>query len=262
MPRLKRRAYAAWPVVAVMALGARAGGVRDFNADTPGRGYTPYTVTQGDFQLESDTVHVTQYGSAQLIEALDPVFKYGLTDAVEIDVQANGLLNLQTRTAHGTVSMTGFGDTIPALKWNILGNDGQGFSAALRLGLKIPTASPGLGNRAAEYNLVVPAQMALPYRLSLQVQEEVDLLKNQSDTGKHFSYGETIAIGRSFGKVTLSAEVFVQSGTDPGNPALYTADIDGSYALSPVAVVAFGTYFGLNRFAPSVEAYTSFGFRF
>ncbi len=241
---------------------AWAGGVRDFNADTPGRGYTPYTVAQGYFQLESDAVHVTEQGNTQLIEALDPVFKYGLTDALEIDIQTNGLLNLQTRMPHGTVSLTGFGDTVPALKWNVIGNDEQGFAAAVRFGVKLPTASPGLGNGAVEYNLVAPVQAALPYGLSLQVQEEIDILRNQNDTGKHFNYGETAAIGRGIGKVTLSAELYAQSGTDPNAHALYTADVDASYALSPVAVVAFGTYFGLNRFAPSVEAYTSFGFRF
>ena len=262
MRRLASCAHAVWPVVLGVAWAARAGDVRGFSADTPGRGYTPITVAQGYFQLESDVIHVTESGPTQLIEALDPVFKYGLTSNVEIDVQTNGLLNQQTRTSHGRVSITGVGDTIPALKWNVWGNDEQGFSAAVRFGVKLPTASPGLGNGAVEYNFIIPVQVPLPYGLSLQVQEEADLLRNQNDTGKHFSYGETVAIGRSFGKMTLSAEMYAQSGTDPNNHALYTADIDGSYALSPVAVVAFGTYFGLNRFAPSVEAYTSFAFRF
>ena len=261
-PRSRVWAHAAWPAAVVCSLGARAADVRAFNPDTPGRGYTPYTVAQGYFQLESDTIHVTESGDTQLIEALDPVFKYGLTDSVEIDVQTNGLLNQQTRTSHGTVSMTGFGDTIPALKYNVFGNDEQGFSAAVRFGVKLPTASPGLGNGTVEYNLVAPAQVSLPYELSMQVQEEIDLLRNQTDRGKHFSYGETASIGRGFGAVTLSAELFAQSGTDPNSHALYTADLDASYALSPVAVIAFGTYFGLNRFSPSVEAYTSFGFRF
>ena len=236
--------------------------MRDFNADTPGRSYTPYTVSRGYFQLESDTVHVTETGDTQLIESLDPVIKYGLTDDVDIELQTTGLLHMQTRGAGGSAGMTGFGDTIPAVKWTVFGNDWQVFTAAVRFGVKIPTASPGLGNGAVEYTLVAPTQMGLPYGLSMQVQEEIDLLKNQNDTGKHFNYAESVSVGRGFGPVTLSAELFAQSGTDPNTHALYTADIGVAYAISPVAVLSFGTYFGLNREASSIEAYTGFGFRF
>ncbi len=242
--------------------GARADDVRDFNADTPGRSYTPYTVARGYFQLESDIVHVTETGTTQLVESLDPIIKYGLTDDVEIELQTTGLLAMQTRGAGGTASLTGFGDTIPAIKWTVFGNDWQVFTAAVRFGVKIPTASPGLGNGAIEYSLVAPTQLGLPYGLSMQIQEEVDVLRNGNDTGKHFNYAESVSVGRSFGKVTISAELFAQSGTDPNAKALYTADAGVAYAVSPVAVLSFGTYFGLNREAPSIEAYTGFGFRF
>ncbi len=236
--------------------------VRDFNADTPGRSFTPYTVAQGYFQLESDLVHVTSAPGSLLIESLDPVLKYGLSDDVDIELETDGLLAMAT-TANGRAThQTGYGDMNPAVKWNIFGNDWQVFSAALRAGVKLPTASRGLGNGAFEYYLVLPSQFALPLGLSLQLQQEIDLLKNQADTGKHFSYGEDISLSRTFGKVTVSLEAFAQSGTDPNTHALYTADIGVGYALSPVVVLSFGTYFGLNNAAPSVEGYTGFAFRF
>ena len=240
----------------------RAQDARDFNADTPGKSYTPYTVAQGYYQLESETFHIVEMGTTQTIETLDPVFKYGLTSDFELEVMTTGLLNMQSTQNGRTVSLTGFGDVVPGFKWNVVGNDRGVFSAALKVGLKIPTASAGLGNGAVEYYIAAPMQVALPFDFSLQLQEEVDILKNQADTGHNFSYSEDVSLGRSFGKVSVSLEAFAQSATDPDFKALYTADVGVGYALTPVVVLSFGTYFGLNRYAPKIEAYTGFGFRF
>jgi len=241
---------------------ALAEDIRDFNADTPGKSYTPYTVSQGFFQLESDSFHITEMGSTQTIEVLDPVFKYGLTDDLELDLQTDGLLDTTTKTQGKTSTLAGYGDITPGIKLNIFGNDWQIFSVAIKAGVKIPTASPGIGNGVFEYYVILPTQLALPFDFSLQIQQEIDLLKNNDDNGRHFNYAEDISLSRTIKQLTLSVEMFAQSGTDPKVPAEYTADIGIGYALTPAIVISFGTYFGLNRFAPSVESYTGFGIRF
>jgi hypothetical protein len=235
---------------------------RGFNADTPGKTYTPYTVARGYTQIESDSFHITEQDGVQTIEVLDPVIKYGLTSNLEISLQTDGFLDVVTRQKGRTTTMSGYGDTIPSFKWNLFGNDWQIFTASLKFGLKIPTASSGLGNGAVEYYAILPTQFGLPADFSLQAQEEIDLLKNAADTGKHFSFSEDVSLSRSFGDVAVSVELFAQSGTDPNNPALYTADLGVSYAVTPVVVLSFGVYFGLNKYAPDVESYTGFGFRF
>ncbi len=257
-------ARARWSTLVLLVLSRSAGAdeVRDFNADTPGKSYTPYTVAQGYLQLESDIFHIVDMDGARLIESLDPILKYGLTDDVEVEVQTGGMLNMTYRVDGRIVRLTGYGDTTPAVKWGVFGNDWQVFSLAIRGGIKIPTASPQFGNGAVEYFFDVPAQLALPYDLSIQVQEEIDLLKNQNDTGKHLEYSEIFSVARSFGKTTVTGELFAQSGTDANSHALYTADIGVGYAITPTAVLSLGTYFGLNRHAPGVEAYTAFAFRF
>ena len=236
--------------------------VRQFNADTPGKGYSPYTVAQGYFQIESDSFHITEQGHMQTIEFLDPVFKYGLTSTLDVALQTNGFFDITDRENGRRTHMFGYGDIVPSFKWGFFGDDSQAFSAALKFGIKIPTASPKIGNGALEYYAVIPTQTTLPLGLTLQIQEEVDLLKNQNDTGKHFNYAEDVSLSRNYGRLIYSMELFVQSGTDPNNQAIYTADIGLSYIITPVAVITAGTYFGLNRYAPSVEAFTGFGFRF
>jgi hypothetical protein len=241
---------------------AFADSARDFNADTPGRSYTPYTVAEGYFQAESDTFHIIDMGSTQTIEALDPVFKYGLTSDLELELQTTGFFDVVSAEGGKTVRLSGFGDVVPELKWNIFGNDWQVFSAALKAGVKIPTAAPGIGNGAVEYYAILPTQLGLPADFTLQIQQEIDVLKNQNDTGKHFNYAEDIALSKTLGKVALSAELYAQSGTDARSQAQYTADAGLAYAVSPSTVISFGAYFGLNKYAPGIEAYTGFGFRF
>jgi hypothetical protein len=241
---------------------ALADGVRDFNADTPGRSYTPYTVAQGYFQAESDSFHIIDMGSTRTIELLDPVFKYGLTSDLELELQTTGYFTMVSKSDGKTVRLSGFGDVMPEVKWNIFGNDWQLFTAALKAGVKLPTAASGTGNGALEYYAILPTQLGLPANFALQVQEEIDLLKNQNDTGKHFSYAEDVALSKTLGKISLSMELYAQSGTDARSQAQYTADAGLAYAVTPSVVISFGAYVGLNKYAPGIEAYTGFGFRF
>jgi hypothetical protein len=236
--------------------------VRDFVTDTPGKAYTPYTVAGGYYQIESDSFHITEQGGIQTIEFLDPVLKYGLTGRLEIDLQTNGLIDVRMKQDGRSTHAFGYGDIVPSFKWTLIGDDSPSFTAAFKFGIKIPTASPGIGNGAAEYYAILPVQIGLPKDFTLQVQEEVDLVRNQADNGKHFSYAEDASLSRSFGKVTLSTELFAQSGTDANAQAFYTADFGISYAVSPVIAVTLGTYYGLNKYAPHIEAFSGFGFRF
>jgi hypothetical protein len=235
---------------------------REFNADTPGKAYTPFTVAQGYYQIESDSFNITEQGGTQTIQFLDPVFKYGLTNTLEIALQTNGFLDMTSYQNGKSSHAFGYSDIVPTFKWGFLGDDSQVFSAAFKFGIKIPTASARIGNGAVEYYAILPTQLALPYALSLQFQEEIDLLRNEADRGKHFSYAEDVALSRSFSRVTITGELFAQSGTDPNNQAYYSADLGFSYLATPAVSIVAGAYIGLNKVAPSIEAYTGFAFRF
>ena len=235
---------------------------RQFNADTPGKAYSPYTVALGYYQIESDSFHITEQSGTQTIEFFDPVFKYGLTNTIDIAVQTNGFYDIRSKQDGRSSHTFGYGDIVPSFKWGFIGDDSQDFSAAFKFGVKIPTASPKIGNGAVEYYAILPLQKTLPYGFSMQVQEEIDVLRNSADNGKHFSYAEDLSLSRNFSRVTVTGELFAQSGTDPANQAYYTADLGLSYIVTPVVVVVAGAYIGLNRIAPSIEAYSGFAFRF
>ena len=55
-------APAIFSLLGLLQAAAQAQEVRDFNADTPGKSNTPYTVSQGYFQLESDSFHIVEMG--------------------------------------------------------------------------------------------------------------------------------------------------------------------------------------------------------
>jgi hypothetical protein len=237
-------------------------GPPDFNTDTPGKGYTPNTVPAGYFQIESDIFHITNSDGVQTIQVLDPVFKYGVSDTIDVEVQTGGLINMATTEEARTVRVTGYGDTLPVVKWNPLNNVWGVLTASARFAIKLPTASPGLGDGAVEYALALPAQIALPANFSLQLEQDANLLRNQNDNGKHFSYSEIASLGKTFGNTTISGELFAQRGTDNAQKPVYTADLGASYLITPSVLISFAANFGLNRYAPRVEAYSGFGFRF
>ena len=236
--------------------------IRDFNPDTPGKAYSPYTVSQGYYQIESDSFHITEQDEINIIEFFDPVFKYGLTKNIDVELQTNGFYDITSKQNGKTTHIFGYGDVVPSFKWTFIGDDSQDFTAAFKFGVKIPTASLKIGNGAVEYYAILPTQIGLPRGFTLQLQEEIDLLKNQLNTSKHFSYSEDASLSKQFGKIAVSAEMFAQSGTDPHNQAYYTADLGLSYAITPVIAVTAGAYLGLNRYAPKIEAFTGFAFRF
>jgi hypothetical protein len=130
-------------------------------------------------------------------------------------------------------------------------------------GVKLPTARQGIGNGAFEYYFVLPTQIALPDDFSIQFQEEADVLKNQIDDGKHFNYSEVVELNKNITPdFSVSTELFAQNSMDYYSKPQYTADFGVSYSITKTVVITGEIYYGLNKYAPSIEAYTGFGFRF
>jgi hypothetical protein len=247
------------PAIALTLAGpAFAGDVRDFAPDRPSRSDSPFTVPDGFVQFESDLVNYTHTG--QVLQALDPTFKFGLTNVTDIEVQLGGLISQQNvnETAEG------FGDVVVRAKLNLVGDDGGTITAALIPYAKIPTARAPIGNGQVEGGINAPVLFTLPYSFSLTVEPEVSVLKNALNDGKQASFTGVVNLGRNiFGNLSGFVEIYDQTYTDRATKGPdVTFDYGLAYLVTPAIQQDAGANVGLNRSTPSLNAYTGIAFRF
>lgn len=244
--------------------------LRDFNADRPTRSNGPITVDAGHLQIETDFAaytHSTAGGAkTRLIQAFDPVLKLGITSRVDLELQFTGYnwLSATPRDNPANVaSARGAGDLVVRAKVNLFGNDGGSVALALIPYVKLPSAAAGIGNGHSEGGVIAPLAIKLPWNLVLTLVPELDVLKNQSDTGHHLNATGVIDVGYSPTKaVTLYAELYAARGADGRTPPVYTADAAVAWMVTDTLQVDIGTNIGLNRNAPNLQLYTGIAQRF
>jgi hypothetical protein len=237
---------------------AFAGDVRDFAPDRPSRSDSPFTVPDGFVQFESDLVNYTHTG--QILQSLDPTFKYGLTNLTDIEVQLGGLISQQ----NGSQTAEGFGDVTVRAKFNLVGDDGGAVTAALIPYIKIPTAPAPIGNGQVEGGVNAPLLFALPYSFSLTIEPEIAVLKNALNDGKQASFSGVANLGRNiFGNLSGFVEIYDQTYTDrAAKGPNVTFDYGLAYLVTPAIQLDAGANVGLNRSTPSLNVYTGIAFRF
>ncbi len=245
-------------IAATLAGPAFAGDVRDFAPDRPSRSDSPFTVPGGFVQFESDLVNYTHTG--QILQSLDPTFKYGLTNLADIEIQLGGLISQQD----GNRTAEGFGDVTVRAKLNLIGDDGGAVTAALIPYIKIPTAHAPIGNGQVEGGVNAPVLFTLPHNFSLTVEPELAVLKNALNNGKQASFTGVVNLGRTiFGNLSGFVEIYDQTYTDRATKGPnVTFDYGLAYLVTPAIQLDAGANVGLNRNTPSLNAYTGIAFRF
>jgi hypothetical protein len=206
--------------------------------------------------------------TTKLYQAFDPVWKFGLTNWADFEVQYNGYQNLvATSNATGAVVAkgSGFGDVFVKSKINVFGNDGG--SAALEVipYVKLPSGGPLISNGAVEEGLIAPLQLTLPKDFGLTLMSEVDALKNANDNGRHVNFVNLVNLNHPVpGIKNLSAaiEFFSSVGTDANTPPVYTLDTALIYLLTPNVQLDAGVDFGLNKAAPNLQVFMGLSQRF
>jgi hypothetical protein len=238
---------------------------QEFQTDIPGKTSTPFTVPAGTFQVETDLGNFSQtsYGnySQRSFQTADPTLKYGLTDSLDIEASFGGYENVWSREGKTTVRLSGFGDITPRIRWTFLTADG--LDAGVIAGIKIPTASRGIGNGQVEYSIILPIQYALPRGFSLQTSPEIDVLNEANGTGKQINYIYNVSLSHTiYGNLSGYVELFGQHGTDHYTKDVYTADTGVEYMLTPTSAVTASVYAGLDKYAPQFETVISVAKRF
>ena len=248
------------------ALPVRADDLAPICPDRPGRGTSPCTLASGHAQLElglfdesfqrRDGV-TTDTGSGGSVLA-----KWGGNDRVDVEA---GMALYQFQRVHdatGTATASGIGDLFLHAKYNVLSTDGP-FALVLDPFLKLPTAGGGLGNGAVEGGLVAPMSYDLGGNWSLAMTPETDVLLNASGSGHHANLVDVVGIGRSFGPLSLGAEIWTGQNLDPaGTVSQYSFDLDAALLAGNNTQLDCGLNLGLNRATPDLEIYFGISRRF
>jgi hypothetical protein len=253
-------------LVLLAALPAHAADLGPICPDRPGKGTSPCTLAAGHAQVELGLFDesfqrrsgvTTDTGNAGAL-----LGKFGIND--RMDVEAGMALHQFQRVhdATGTVNTSGVGDLFLRVKYNPISSDGP-FDLVLAPYLKLPTAPGPLGNGAVEGGLVAPMSYDLGNNWSLAMTPEADALLNASGNGHHANLVDVVGIGRSFGKLTLGAEVWTTQNLDPaGTVSQYSADVDAAWLLDNDTQLDGGANLGLNRATPDLELYVGISRRF
>jgi hypothetical protein len=234
--------------------------------DRPGRGTSACTVDAGHAQLELGLFDDSFQHRSGVTTDTDNVgsllAKWGVNERMDVEA---GMAFYQEQKVTGSRTLSGIGDLFLHAKYNPLSNSGGDgrFTLVLDPFLKLPTATGGLGNGAAEGGLVLPISYDLGNNWSLAMTPEADIQLNSSGSGHHANLVDVVGLGKSFGAFTLGAEVWSGQNLDPaGATSQYTFDLDAAWLANNDTQLDGGLNIGLNRATPDVEIYFGISRRF
>jgi Putative MetA-pathway of phenol degradation len=244
--------------------------MRSFCTDRPTKSSSPCTVDAGHFQYESDGFNWTYNHNGSVTQNTylftNPTFKLGLTNRIDFQINIAPLVEINThdKTAHTSTDLTGAGDLFLRTKYNLMGNEGGDLAMTLFPYVKIPTAPPGIGNKAVEEGLIVPIAYSLPHGFSLTLDPEVDAFRNANNGDYHPNYQGLVNIGHSItDTVSGAVELWADNNRDPsGTVAQVSFDAAATWLARPNLQFDVGANVGLNRATPDFQGYFGISQRF
>jgi len=248
--------------------------LRPLETDRPPKADTPYTVDAGHFQYETDVFNYayTNYSGVKTYNylTLDPVWKLGLTNFADFEVQFTGYQQIVQNNSFSGATVTrgsGFGDVYFKLKVNLIGNDKGDVTFAVIPYVKAPSDTPVISDRVVEGGMIAPLRLALNADYSIVVMSEFDALKKADSLSRYVSFANLINIsgpipGLNIKDLTATLEFYAEAGTDPHTPTIYTFDTALAYLITPTVQVDTGIDFGLNKAAPKIQPFVGLSQRF
>jgi hypothetical protein len=246
--------------------------LRSLCTDRPTKSTAPCTVDAGRWQVEADVYNVTTQTTdgvtttAQLFT--NPTLKLGITNTLDFEVNIAPYEEVQVHdsVAGTTATGRGVGDLFLKAKWNLVGDDGGSFAAAILPYVKVPTAGRVIGNGEVEGGVLAPMQWNLPANWQLAVVPELDALADAAGSGHHANVSLDLALAYPITKeVTLAGEVWGDMNFDPaGTVSQASFDLGVAWIppKSPTVQLDGGVNLGLNRATPGLQAYVGVSHRF
>ncbi|WP_082684931.1 transporter [Hymenobacter sedentarius] len=193
--------------------------LRELQPDRPGVTESPFTVDAGHAQVEVDGLRLINSGSGQDTRTRDlhvaySNVKFGLSRRTDIqaEVPLYAIAKQQAASADAWQDRnSGFGDMAIRLKHNWLGNDQKVPVALATVAfVRLPTGG-AVGNGAAEYGLIVPMNVGLSKKWTLEAQIESDLNYDREEAQHFLRLAPSLAFDYEFTKkLSLLAEGVTQ----------------------------------------------------
>lgn len=244
--------------------------LRDLSTDRPDLTESPYTVDAGWWQLEMDSVaytrdHDTADGAD--VRATSLAFptlnlKAGLTHFMDLQTVLAPYSRLRThdRIADTRERVSGFGDITSRLKINLWGNDGGSSAFALMPFVTWPTSKRGLGSESVEGGLIAPLALELPHGWGMGLMTEVDVVRNESDTGYTTEWLNTVTLARDI-VGSLGGFIELTHLSRRGRDAA-TFDCGLTYGIGRHVQFDVGCNLGLTRATEDLTVFTGLAVRF
>lgn len=265
MNRKMRRVAAA--VAISLAAPASAGQIGDpICTDRPGKGTSTCAAPKSHWQFETGLVNWSETKSrdstSTSLNLLQTTVKYGLTDRMHVQVDFNPLVRNRNKSASGTTSHSGFGDTTVKIKHEL--GPGGALSAAIVPFIKIPTAGRKIGNGRVEGGVILPLSLALgksPF--SLSASPELDASLDADRHGYHPYMAQSLTLGlQATPALSLSAELWGSWDWDETTTRKASFDPSMSYKVGKDLQLDLGANFGLNRNTADFEMSGGVSMRF
>jgi hypothetical protein len=189
--------------------------------------------------------------------------KYGLTDAMHIEVAASPYVRNRERSDEVRTTDSGFGDVTVKVKHRLTAADAA-FSVALVPFVKLPAASKRIGNGKAEGGLVVPLSWALgDTPLSLSSSPELDLIADGDGDGYHVAGAGTLSLGiAATDRLSVAAELWSGWDWDEQTTRQASLGANAAYKITSELQIDGELDFGLTRDSADIEVAGGVSVRF
>lgn len=244
--------------------------LRELSTDRPDLTESPYTVDAGWWQLEMDVVaHTREHdksggnditGTALSIANIN--LKIGLTSKIDLQTVIESYTRVKVKDNIGGTQarISGFGDITSRLKINFWGNDGGSSAFGIMPFIKWPTNQHGLGNNSVEGGLIMPYARDLPGGWGLGVMTEIDIVRNETDTGYSTDWLNTVTVSHDLTE-KLGCYLELTHLTTRG-PTIATFDCGLTYGVNKHVQLDAGANLGLTRATEDATIFLGLSVRF
>lgn len=247
--------------------------MREMSTDRPDKTESPYTVDAGHFQFETDLVNYTRNrdtndGANTRTSAFDVMAinaKAGLLNNLDIQFVVESYKYDKTTDydAGTTEKKNGFGDITTRLKYNVWGNDGGTTALAIMPFVKWPTNSDDLANDDVEYGVIVPLAVDLGNDWGMGLMTELDINKDEDDTGYHAEYVNSITFSKGITEeLGMYAEFFTSKSSEEGADWANTLDFGMTYGIGDNIQLDAGVNIGVTDAADDFNPFMGATYRF